>query len=61
MSKGLRFACVCLLCSDTWGAREEDEEEDEAGFGGVVAAAAHMDRIPIGVIVMLVLLPPSRV
>jgi uncharacterized membrane protein YtjA (UPF0391 family) len=41
-----------LLCSDTWGAREEDE----AGFGGVVAAAAHMNRMPIIDVVLLLLL-----
>lgn len=53
LSKGLRLACVCLLCSDTWGPREE---EDEAGLGGVTVAAAHMNRLAtaLGAIVVVV-------
>ena len=56
LSKGLRLACICLLCSDTWGTRVE--EGDEAAFGA--AAAAHMKRMPIVVVTLLLLLQPRR-
>jgi len=52
LSNGFRLACTCLLCSDTW-----EEEGDEASFEA--AAAAHMNRMPIVVITLLLLLGPS--